>query len=97
MTEEQLVVFLGVDEVAREQMLRLLNLGARLHLEEETEEIVVTAPSGGVPVGAALEWGRVPFRPETVAAERRYAARLLLGNANRVLQECQSLLGVVRA
>ncbi|MDP9766578.1 hypothetical protein [Deinococcus enclensis] len=81
MTEAQLLAFLSADEAVQGQLLQLLVLGARLHLDGPSEEIVMTGPRIGRGEG---EMARVPYRPDSGLAERRFAARLLLINANRV-------------
>lgn len=85
MTEEQLLVFLSVDDPVRAQFLQLRSLGAHLQLKVPPGEIVVMGPRLGHPGGGAVELARVPFNPEASPAERRYAARLLVVNANRAL------------
>lgn len=94
MTEAQLLAFLSADEAVQDQLQQLLVLGARLHLDVISEEIVMTGPRIGQDEG---ELARVPYRPETSPAERQFAARLLLINANRMFMGRLPVSGVTPA
>lgn len=55
MTEDQLLMFLSVDEAARAQLIQARGLGARLHLEAGLEEIVAVGSRISPPAGESPE------------------------------------------
>ncbi len=83
MENQEFISLLQVDEHASDQLKQLLNLGARLEIDDDTQEVVVKGPHVGELIEQEYELTRQKLASLNNEASRRKTAYLLLLNAHR--------------